>query len=267
MPAVPAQSNRHLYPMLRTGYKCLDVSSFKHRNSLLLEVKMKNIGFCKIIVLSALCLSCSDDDNTKDTADSLAGVWQSEFNNIQYLIHESDSQVTLKSCNTDEPFSLLKSNGYLLAGDEEIYKINNSEEIELLVSDLQGIKLHRVNTNENFDSGTLSIESSNIDNLSATTDVCAYRETDGRFNVITAPYLQGFLQIVIDVGSKTIGNYSSPSDDISIYLESDQLPSLSLSGFTEDLEVIEYSDAKFGANFQFTTQDGNEYSGSVDVEL
>lgn len=226
---------------------------------------MKRAGSLASLLIVYICTSCSGGGGSR--ADTLTGVWESEFNNIKYLLNDNRSKVSFKVCNSDEPITLTKSGSYLKAGDEKIFKINSKQEIEFLLGGLKGNKLHRENSNNRFNSGSFSIESSNIENLAATTDVCAYRESDGRYNIVSAPYVNSYIQLTIDVSSRSVGNFIYPGDDISITLESDELPGQSLDSFTASLEVIEYTETRFSANYEFTAQDGNAYSGSVSVDL
>lgn len=213
-----------------------------------------------------LTVSCGGSSGDATSSKDLTGVWRLEFNNILYLLVQNNSSVTIKVCDSEDPFTLIESSGSLGVGGTDLFKINSATQLEISSGFLVGEKLNKVNNDPSFSSGSVTVRSSNISDLSSTTDVCAYRETDDIYNIISAPYESGYLELNIAVYPMTTGRFSIPSD-VSISVESPLLPDNVVFDSSGEVDVLEYSTTKFRADFKFTASDGNAYTGSVDVDL
>ncbi len=156
--------------------------------------------------------------------------------------------------------------GDVIKGDTNFFNVNSLTELEFSEGPLAGVKLNKVSDSTNFNSGSLSLSSSNIENIDISSDVCAYRESDNVNNSIGAPYLDGYLLITIGVENEEVGEFTIPSN-VSLYVESDQFPAAELNASSGIVNVTSYTTEKFEAIFTFTTADGNEYTGSVKVDI
>ncbi len=230
---------------------------------------MKYFSAVIFILLSLTLTSCNDGGNGNGNGNNgeLTGVWRSDFNNILYLINQNEGVVTLNECNSDEPFPLTESGDELKSGSTPIIKINSPSQLEFIIDSLSGKQLNKVSDSNKFNSGSLSISSNNAIALSVTTDVCAYREEDNVFNIIRAPYIDGYIELVVAIQLQTTGTFSIPFDDASIRIESDNISGGSVSAYSGTINVTEYSNELLEASFNFVDSDGNEYSGNINVKL
>ena len=229
---------------------------------------MKFRKITTLILSTLLITSCGGGDNKKSGAANgeLTGIWQLEMNNILHSINHNGNNVTINVCNEDSPFTLTKGDTSIKSGDDDFFTINNSTQLEISSGPLEGVKLNKISDTANFNSGSISIISSNISNLETSDNVCAYRESDNMYNAIAAPYLDGYLLITLGVDNEAAGDFTIPYD-ISLSLESDQLPGGEISANSGEINVTVYSSEKLEASFTFTAEDGNEYTGSVNVDI
>jgi hypothetical protein len=232
---------------------------------------MRLINCLKLTILLGilwLAVSCgSGNGGGTGNSTSLTGIWRLEFNNVLYQLNDNGTTVEVKVCNMQDPVTLNQTDGYLgTASGNFFFKINSPTQLEISEGPFTGTKLIKNSDKSTFNSGQLSIQSSNITDLSASSNVCAYRESDYAYNIIAAPYEGGYLEMWVEVKSKAAGNYLIPTDT-SILIESAQLPGTTISANSGSIDVIEYTDVKFKADYQFTAIDGNEYKGSIDVDL
>lgn len=193
----------------------------------------------------------------------LTGIWRSELNNTIYSINQKGSSVKINVCNNQAPFSLVK-NGSNIGG---LLIVNNSSQLQFLSgSALAGVKLNKISNSKEFNSGSLLIKSNQMSNLDLNAKVCAYRESDEMYNIISAPYLDGYLSLKLGVLRKSSGEYSIPAD-ISIDIESDKLVGGNINAISGVGNVINYSKDKLEARFTFVGADGFDYSGIIDVKI
>lgn len=221
------------------------------------------------LTLSTLFIASCGGGNTANNVSNgeLTGIWRSDLQNILYLITQNGNNVTINVCNEEEPFTLIKQGSLIQAGDDIVFNINNSSQLEFSPETLlSGITLNKINNANQYNSGSFSIRSSNIQNLETSSSVCAYRETDNIYNLIAAPYLDGYLLLTLGVDNQAAGEYMIPRD-INLSIESSRLPGGEITANAGEVDVIEYSSNKLRANFTFTAAGGNEYSGSVNVNL
>ena len=199
-------------------------------------------------------------------AGDLTGIWRLELNNTLYLLIQNQSTVTVKVCNSDGPYTVSRSSNGLYLSGTKLFTINSTTQLEISSGVLAGTKLNKVSDNSQFASGSVAIQSSNIADLSATSDVCAYRESDGVHNVVASPYSDGYLEMTIAVDGMAAGYLTIPTD-VSLSIESNQLPGASINASAGTVTVTEYTGTRFAADYSFIAIDGNAYTGSVDVDL
>jgi hypothetical protein len=217
-----------------------------------------------LATLTLLTVSCGGGSESKGS--SLTGIWRLERNNTLYLLIQNGTSTTINVCNSQDPFTATVSNNHLSINGLDLFTIISDTQLEISNGPLVGVKLNKINSDSSFSSGSLAISSNNITDLSSSINVCAFRETDDIYNIIASPYDGGYLEIEVGVNDMTTGSFSIPSKT-SISIESPLLPGELITGESGSVDVLEYSPVKFKANFQFTTIDGNMYTGSVDVDL
>lgn len=229
---------------------------------------MIRIGTVSLVLL-VLTLTACDSENSENSENSgeFTGVWRSDFNNELYLINQHEASLTFTACNSSEPLQLVESGDELKIGDIPFIQINSPFQLEFIIDSLTGTQLNKVNDSNKFNSGTLSISSNNALDVSISTDVCAYREKDNVFNIIRAPFKDGFIELAIDIQLQTIGIFSIPFDDVSIQIEADNISGGSVSAHSGTINVTEYSNELFQASFDFVGSDSYKYSGNINVKL
>ncbi len=227
-----------------------------------------NNSLSKILLVGVILqITACGGDNKNNTNGELSGVWRLDLTNITYLIIDNGPTATIKTCTIDPPYTVDVTTEYLSFAHINLFKIISSTELEPTFVTTPGVRLRKINADSQFNSGDVSLSSSNLSsNLSATTAVCAYREPDGIYNHIAAPYEDNYLELTVGVTDKATGEFSIPSN-ASIEFRSGQSDGIPLSADSGSVNVLEYTDTKFKADYQFTIPDGNAYSGSVDVNL
>jgi len=225
-----------------------------------------NLNKC-VIVLIVVCLStlsCSDDDSDSDS--DLTGIWKSDFNNILYSIDDLGDVIVFNPCNEENPYTLIKNGDFLFNGETGIYNLVDASTLTINSGPLEGTELRKLSDNMEFNSGSLSIESLSIEDVNATMGVCAYREDDGVYNIVAAPYLNGYLSILLFVQDPNATDLS----DFSRLSLAFELPGLSPSGIvavTGTINITEYTSSRLAATFQFIDSSDNTYTGFIDVNL
>ena len=221
-----------------------------------------------LLMVSLFITACGGSNNTPDSHDGeLTGIWRAEQINTLYLIHHNGNTISLNVCNEDSPFTLSQQGDSIGAGENPLFTINSSSQLEFSPGiALEGIKVNKISDQTQFNSGTVTINSSNISNVSTSENVCAYREADNIYNHIAAPYLDGYLLIILSIDEESTGEFDIPGE-ADVYFESDAFPGGEINSVAGTVNVTVYSAQRLTASFTFTTLDGNEYSGSVDVEI
>jgi len=219
---------------------------------------------CGTLLASLLVLGCIP----KAPDGELTGVWESESNNIKFLMLDSGETAEFRNCGQKVSAPLTKvDNNLVLTGTDEIYlKIDDENSISFANENMEGVKLHKINSDKDFNSGSFTINSEKLGNLDITTGVCAYRESDNVYNVIAIPYKETIIEISLGLPLDEPGTYNFPFD-ASIRLQSDAWGEDTISGRYGSAVVTEYSDTKTNLTFSFTDYDGNEYTGSVNIDI
>lgn len=216
-----------------------------------------------ICMLSVLFIaSCGNDGNHTPYINNgeLTGIWKSDIDNALYSINQDGTNVKIKICNEQSSFTLIKEGTQI----GEMFKINNSSELEFLSH--TGIKLIKVSNSSQFNSGAIEIASTQIKNIEIRSDVCAYREKDDIHNIISVPYLNGFLSLHLGVENKRKGLFTIPAD-ATLNIESAEFPAGNIDATSGTVTVIDYSPEKLKASFIFIASDGYRYSGHIKVNI
>lgn len=225
-------------------------------------MKFNKSIFC---ILSILFISsCGKDNPTTPYINNgeLTGIWRSDFDNGLFSINQNDKNININVCNNQSPFTLTKEGSQI----GNFLQINNPSEMEFISPGLSGSKLRKISNASSFNSGFLKITSPQISNLETKSNVCAYREKDDIYNHISAPYLNGFLTLVLAVNNKTTGLVAIPYD-ASLFIESDELPAGNIDATSGTVTVTNYSIDKLEVSFAFIASNGFNYSGSVKVDI
>jgi len=220
-----------------------------------------------LLISLILVTACGGSGNSSNG--ELSGVWRSEFNNTLYLILQSGSDITINVCNEDAPFTISKEGEFIGTEGNYLFEIVNSSQLKYSTgvhSILKGVSVNKISDSTTFNSGNISISSSNITDLSIGSNVCAYRESDNVHNHIAAPYLDGYILINLSIDNETTGHFTI-FNDANIDILSDQLDSGEIDALSGDVITTTYTAERLEASFTFTAPDGNEYSGAIDVNM
>ena len=221
------------------------------------------------ILLIPLLLLTACGGSSHSGSEALSGTWQSELNNHLFLVRQNGNSITIENCDEDAPYTIPKEGEFIGEAGNYLFEIVNSSQLIYssgVHASLQGMKLEKISDATSFNSGSISIRSSNISDLSISENVCAYRETDNIYNHIAAPYLDGYILIDLSVNNESMGDFKI-FDGANIDIESRELAAGVINALSGDVIVTTYTAEKLEASFTFIALDGNEYSGAINVNM
>jgi hypothetical protein len=225
---------------------------------------MKLLKLLSIPIIIFMTVSCNDSDDNKDN-DKLTGVWEYEVNNELFLIIDNPDSLLISVCAAEgEPVQLMKRE---LENNAQLNIISSSE-IELIDNSQVAAKLLKINDETRFDSGTFTLTSNNIEDVSSSVNVCAFRGKNNVRNTVSLPYLDSYIELVIYNYTETTGTFDLTTGEVSLSLESHATEIDSFSSFnTGTVSILEYTNEKLHVEYFVYDSSGNEYSGSVNVDI
>ena len=225
---------------------------------------MKLLKLLSIPIIILMTASCNDSDDNKDN-DKLTGVWEYEVNNELFLIIDNPDSLLISVCAAEgEPVQLMKRE---LENNAQLNIISSSE-IELIDNSQIAVKLLKINDEPRFNSGTFTLKSNNIEDVSSSVNVCAFRGKNNVRNTVSLPYLDGYIELVIYNYTETTGTFDLTTGEVSLSLESHATEIDSFSSFNSGtVSILEYTNEKLHVEYFVYDSSGNEYSGSVNVDI
>jgi len=223
----------------------------------------------RLALACLLCLplsGCLDANPSKSAASGLSGLWRASDDNKIYTVLESGTEVKIRGCDNNFHTILAHEGDYLTINDAPVYEVVDEDHLTYAGSTGSDFELVRYSTNPGFRSGTLIVESANITDVSATSQVCAYRQDDGVTNIIAAPYSNNFITLTLEVFDETVTDLALHTS-VSIRLESDDLAAQVIEARSGTINYDTYSNSRIKASFTFYDGTGNEYNGRLDVAL
>ncbi len=225
---------------------------------------MKILKPIALAIIIFMTTSCNDSNDSNDN-DTLTGVWKYEINNELFLIIDKPDSLLISVCAAEgEPVQLMKRE---LENNAQL-KVINSSEIELIDNSQVAAKLFKINDEQRFNSGTFTLTSNKIEDVSSSVNVCAFRGKNNVRNTISLPYLDSYIELVIYNYTKTTGMFDLSTGEVSLSLESHSSQIDSLSSLNSGtVNILEYTNEKLHVEYFVYDSSGNEYSGSVNVDI
>lgn len=226
---------------------------------------MKIITLLTLSITFLMLTSCGNSDNKSNENTELTGVWKHNINNELFLIVENTDSLLISACAAEgEAVELIKEELDNNAG----LNIISASEIELINDSQSEEKLIKINAQNYFDSGSFKLTSDNIDNVSSSENVCAFRGTGSIRNTISVPYLDSYIELVIINNTQTTGEFDLSTGDVSLFFESQAWPDNSfISAYSGTVKILEYTKEKLNVEYSVYDLSGNEYIGSANVDI